>query len=100
MRCRILEIHANELYPEEQALTVLPTSGAVPQTIRGMPGGFGNQQQSQQPSRSVSSRLPNGKMGKSRVLCRPLPACPRCWWRGGHSMAGWRTAAGYRHQVA
>ncbi|UNI21712.1 hypothetical protein JDV02_007677 [Purpureocillium takamizusanense] len=36
--------------------------GAVPQTIRGMPGNFGGQQQPQQPGRSVSSRLPNGKL--------------------------------------
>ncbi|KAL7796596.1 hypothetical protein V8C37DRAFT_372336 [Trichoderma ceciliae] len=35
--------------------------GAVPQTLRGMPGSFGNQQQPQQPQqgRSASTRLPN-----------------------------------------
>ena len=44
--------------------------GAVPQTLRGMPGGFGGQQQQQQPQpqpqqpgRAGSSRLPNGKLG-------------------------------------
>ncbi|KAL2135988.1 hypothetical protein VTI74DRAFT_6037 [Chaetomium olivicolor] len=37
--------------------------GAVPQSIRGMPGGFGGQQQQQQSGRAVSNRLPNGKMG-------------------------------------
>ncbi|KAJ3497563.1 hypothetical protein NLG97_g1805 [Lecanicillium saksenae] len=37
---------------------------AVPQTLRGMPGNFGGQQQQnqQQPNRAVSSRLPNGKL--------------------------------------
>ncbi|KAK8051989.1 COBW domain-containing protein 1 [Apiospora rasikravindrae] len=40
------------------------SSGAVPQTLRGMPTGFGGgQQQPQQPGRGVSNRLPNGKMG-------------------------------------
>lgn len=43
--------------------------GAVPQTVRGLPSGFGGQQQQQQqqpqqPTRSVGSRLPNGKMGE------------------------------------
>ncbi|EJT77727.1 hypothetical protein GGTG_02832 [Gaeumannomyces tritici R3-111a-1] len=38
--------------------------GAVPQSLRGMPGGFGGQpQQPQQPGRAVSNRLPNGKLG-------------------------------------
>jgi hypothetical protein len=46
----------------------LNTLGAVPQTVRGLPGGFGGQQQPQQPTRTVASRLPNGKMGEcSRV---------------------------------
>ncbi|KAJ2979439.1 hypothetical protein NQ176_g3250 [Zarea fungicola] len=41
----------------------MPATGAVPQTLRGMPGGFGGQQQQaqQQQNRAVSSRLPNGK---------------------------------------
>ncbi|CEJ84657.1 hypothetical protein VHEMI03541 [[Torrubiella] hemipterigena] len=36
--------------------------GAAPQTMRGMPGGFGGQQQPLQSNRSASNRLPNGKM--------------------------------------
>ncbi|KAJ4164539.1 hypothetical protein LMH87_006209 [Akanthomyces muscarius] len=38
--------------------------GAVPQTLRGMPGNFGGQQQQsqQQQNRAVSSRLSNGKL--------------------------------------
>ncbi|KAI1386345.1 uncharacterized protein F4822DRAFT_409708 [Hypoxylon trugodes] len=39
--------------------------GAVPQTLRGMPTGFGGQQQPQQPGRSVSGRLPNGKIANN-----------------------------------
>ncbi|KAI1379281.1 hypothetical protein F4677DRAFT_408502 [Hypoxylon crocopeplum] len=40
--------------------------GAVPQTLRGMPTGFGGQQQQpQQPSRAVSNRLPNGKLANN-----------------------------------
>ncbi|KAJ4189730.1 transcriptional regulator [Fusarium falciforme] len=39
--------------------------GAVPQTLRGMPGGFGGQQQPQQPGRAGSARLPNGKLGNN-----------------------------------
>ncbi|OTB08084.1 hypothetical protein M426DRAFT_317188 [Hypoxylon sp. CI-4A] len=39
--------------------------GAVPQTLRGMPTGFGGQQQPQQPGRTVSNRLPNGKLGNN-----------------------------------
>ncbi|KAF5020986.1 hypothetical protein F66182_6967 [Fusarium sp. NRRL 66182] len=38
---------------------------AVPQTLRGMPGGFGGQQQSQQPGRAGTNRLPNGKLGSN-----------------------------------
>ncbi|KAM3558686.1 hypothetical protein ARSEF4850_004482 [Beauveria asiatica] len=40
------------------------TGGGVPQTLRGMPGNFGGQQQQsqQQQNRAVSSRLPNGKL--------------------------------------
>ncbi|KAF5666205.1 NOT2 family [Fusarium heterosporum] len=39
---------------------------AVPQTLRGMPGGFGGQpQQPQQPGRSGTNRLPNGKLGNN-----------------------------------
>ncbi|UKZ84998.1 uncharacterized protein TrAFT101_000876 [Trichoderma asperellum] len=38
--------------------------GAVPQTLRGIPGGFGSQQQPQQ-GRSVSTRLPNGKLANN-----------------------------------
>ncbi|KAL2023018.1 hypothetical protein VTK56DRAFT_3928 [Thermocarpiscus australiensis] len=38
--------------------------GGVPQSLRGIPGGFGGQQQQQQQSgRAVSNRLPNGKLG-------------------------------------
>ncbi|KAI1430560.1 hypothetical protein GGR50DRAFT_684458 [Xylaria sp. CBS 124048] len=40
-------------------------SGAVPQTLRGMPAGFGSQQQPQQPGRTASSRLPNGKIANN-----------------------------------
>ncbi|KAK5998513.1 Zinc-regulated GTPase metalloprotein activator 1 [Cladobotryum mycophilum] len=47
--------------------------GAVPQTLRGLPGNFGaqqqqqqqQQQQPQQPGRSVASRLPNGKLASN-----------------------------------
>ncbi|RMJ17880.1 hypothetical protein BHE90_004265 [Fusarium euwallaceae] len=39
--------------------------GAMPQTLRGMPGGFGGQQQPQQPGRAGSARLPNGKLGNN-----------------------------------
>ncbi|KAF4450128.1 cell division control CDC36 [Fusarium albosuccineum] len=46
-------------------LTIDPTAGAVPQTLRGMPGGFGGQQQPQQPGRAGSSRLPNGKLANN-----------------------------------
>ncbi|KAH7149953.1 hypothetical protein B0J13DRAFT_279327 [Dactylonectria estremocensis] len=37
----------------------------VPQTLRGMPGGFGGQQQPQQPGRAASNRLPNGKLANN-----------------------------------
>ncbi|KAF4975828.1 hypothetical protein FZEAL_7447 [Fusarium zealandicum] len=37
----------------------------VPQTLRGMPGGFGGQQQPQQPGRAGTNRLPNGKLGNN-----------------------------------
>ncbi|KAI1145754.1 hypothetical protein F4825DRAFT_232332 [Nemania diffusa] len=39
--------------------------GAVPQTLRGMPTGFGGQQQPQQPGRAGSNRLPNGKIANN-----------------------------------
>ncbi|KAI1824200.1 hypothetical protein F4861DRAFT_507132 [Xylaria intraflava] len=39
--------------------------GAVPQTLRGMPAGFGSQQQPQQPGRAGSNRLPNGKIANN-----------------------------------
>ncbi|KAI1365464.1 hypothetical protein F5Y08DRAFT_303701 [Xylaria arbuscula] len=40
--------------------------GPVPQTMRGMPGGFGSQQQPpQQPGRAGSNRLPNGKLANN-----------------------------------
>lgn len=40
--------------------------GAVPQTMRGIPAGFGGQQQPQQSGRSVSNRIPNGaKLGSN-----------------------------------
>lgn len=41
--------------------------GVVPQSIRGIPGYGGQQQQQQQPGRSVSNRLPNGKPGMVEV---------------------------------
>ncbi|KAI0171890.1 hypothetical protein GGR52DRAFT_548185 [Hypoxylon sp. FL1284] len=40
-------------------------SGAMPQTLRGMPTGFGGQQQPQQSGRAVSNRLPNGKIANN-----------------------------------
>lgn len=53
---------------DEPMLTWIPLTGAVPQTIRGMPGNFGGQQQpQQQQGRAVSSRLPNGKLGTGEV---------------------------------
>ncbi|CAG9997729.1 unnamed protein product [Clonostachys byssicola] len=39
------------------------TPGPVPQPMRGIPGGYGGQQQPQQSGRSVPNRLPNGKIG-------------------------------------
>ncbi len=46
-------------------LTRPRAAGAVPQSLRGIPGGFGGAQQPQQPGRTVSSnRLPNGKLGE------------------------------------
>ncbi|KAI1175375.1 hypothetical protein F4777DRAFT_550482 [Nemania sp. FL0916] len=39
--------------------------GAVPQSLRGMPTGFGGQQQPQQPGRASSARLPNGKIANN-----------------------------------
>ncbi|KAI2629454.1 hypothetical protein GGS21DRAFT_526290 [Xylaria nigripes] len=39
--------------------------GAVPHTLRGMPAGFGSQQQPQQPGRAGASRLPNGKIANN-----------------------------------
>ncbi|KAI1505303.1 CobW/HypB/UreG, nucleotide-binding domain-containing protein [Biscogniauxia marginata] len=44
---------------------VLIGRGAVPQSLRGMPTGFGGQQQPQQPGRAVSNRLPNGKLANN-----------------------------------
>ncbi|CAK7199982.1 transcriptional regulator [Sporothrix eucalyptigena] len=41
--------------------------GGVPQSLRGIPNGFNGQQQQPQQARSVSSRLPNGKMGNSNA---------------------------------
>ncbi|EWY96873.1 hypothetical protein FOQG_10201 [Fusarium oxysporum f. sp. raphani 54005] len=52
--------------------------GAVPQTLRGMPGGFGGQQQPQQPGRAGTNRLPNGKLGNNNSG----------WAFGGVPMAG------------
>ncbi|PTD04598.1 hypothetical protein HYE67_003310 [Fusarium culmorum] len=51
---------------------------AVPQTLRGMPGGFGGQQQPQQPGRAATNRLPNGKLGNNNSG----------WAFGGVPMAG------------
>ncbi|WYZ45263.1 hypothetical protein EsH8_VIII_000579 [Colletotrichum jinshuiense] len=39
--------------------------GVAPQSLRGIPAGFGGQQQQQQPGRTVSNRLPNGKIGSN-----------------------------------
>ncbi|KAI1818027.1 hypothetical protein GGS20DRAFT_530695 [Poronia punctata] len=39
--------------------------GAVPQNLRGMPTGFGGQQQPQQPGRAGANRLPNGKIANN-----------------------------------
>ncbi|PCD39977.1 hypothetical protein FGRA07_01248 [Fusarium graminearum] len=55
-----------------------PKEGAVPQTLRGMPGGFGGQQQPQQPGRAATNRLPNGKLGNNNSG----------WAFGGVPMAG------------
>ncbi|KAH7189462.1 uncharacterized protein B0J16DRAFT_339689 [Fusarium flagelliforme] len=55
--------------------------GAVPQSLRGMPGGFGGQQQQQppqQPGRAGANRLPNGKLGNNNSG----------WAFGGGPMAG------------
>lgn len=39
-------------------------TGAVPQSLRGMSGFGGQQQQPQQSGRGVANRLPNGKLGQ------------------------------------
>ncbi|KAI1327155.1 CobW/HypB/UreG, nucleotide-binding domain-containing protein [Xylariaceae sp. FL0255] len=67
----LFEIHRlkSRLVFEDGSVKIVQgtSSGAVPQTLRGMPAGFGNQQQQQQPGRAASNRLPNGKIGM-RVL--------------------------------
>jgi len=59
----IIALHRGMCLPSLR-LTRISLAGAVPQTLRGMPASFGGQQPPQQPGRSVSSRLPNGKLGK------------------------------------
>lgn len=45
-------------------ILLTPSTGGVPHSLRGVPNGFNaQQQQPPQQARSVSSRLPNGKMG-------------------------------------
>ncbi|KAF5248102.1 hypothetical protein FAUST_509 [Fusarium austroamericanum] len=61
-----------------QTSTTMNRPGAVPQTLRGMPGGFGGQQQPQQPGRAATNRLPNGKLGNNNSG----------WAFGGVPMAG------------
>lgn len=70
--------------------------GAVPQTLRGMPGNFGGQpqqqQQQQQPpqaGRPVSNRLPNGKLGMRGPP--PLPTTLLCadTHRTANANSGW-----------
>ncbi|KAL7899249.1 hypothetical protein HDV64DRAFT_248001 [Trichoderma sp. TUCIM 5745] len=46
--------------------------GAVPQTLRGIPGGFGSQQQPQQ-GRSVSTRLPNANNASGWAFNAAVP---------------------------
>ncbi|POR37551.1 NOT2 family protein, partial [Tolypocladium paradoxum] len=53
------------VYSRPAARWIKPVAGAVPQTLRGMPGNFGGQPQPQQPGRSVSGRLPNGKLANN-----------------------------------
>lgn len=56
---------------ERRRLTRASISGAVPQSLRGMPGGFGQGQQGQQHTgRGGANRLQNGKLGKATgTLC-------------------------------
>ncbi|KAM3432801.1 hypothetical protein MY4824_006318 [Beauveria thailandica] len=63
--------------------------GGVPQTLRGMPGNFGGQQQQpqQQQNRAVSSRLPNGKLGNSNSGWAFSGAVPM----GNNSNGGFQT---------
>ncbi|KAG6004252.1 hypothetical protein E4U54_000570 [Claviceps lovelessii] len=61
--------------------------GPVPQAMRGMPGNFGGQQQNQQPGRSVSSRIPNGKLATNNGSG---------WAFGGNVPMG---GAGFQNQV-
>ncbi|KAG5981108.1 hypothetical protein E4U55_003296 [Claviceps digitariae] len=61
--------------------------GPVPQALRGMPGNFGVQQQNQQPGRSVSSRIPNGKLATTNGSG---------WAFGGNVPMG---GAGFQNQV-
>ncbi|KAG5997845.1 hypothetical protein E4U52_002708 [Claviceps spartinae] len=60
--------------------------GPVPQALRGMPGNFGGQHQNQQPGRSVSSRIPNGKLANNGSG----------WAFGGNIPMG---SAGFQNQV-
>jgi len=54
---------------EHTVLTDFDGAGTLPHAIRGIPGGFGGQQQpQQQPGRAVSNRLPNGKLGEAEDL--------------------------------
>lgn len=60
-------------------LTIISHSGPVPQSLRGMPGGFGQGQQAQQHTgRGGANRLQNGKLGKAtRRLCSSV-LCGSC----------------------
>lgn len=59
----LLELEANDF---------MFSIGAVPQSLRGMPGAFGNQQQPQQ-GRSVSTRLPNANNASGWAFNAAVP---------------------------
>lgn len=93
------EIPDGSAYTDQEGIQVLTrrfnTLGAVPQSVRGLPGGFGGQQQSQQPTRSVAGRLPNGKMGEQRIILSRNGAWVYAGALAGATLAGtgWLSAA-------
>ncbi|KAM3503893.1 hypothetical protein MY10362_003924 [Beauveria mimosiformis] len=79
----------DEPTPTSGKIIFIDSRGGVPQTLRGMPGNFGGQQQQpqQQQNRAVSSRLPNGKLGNSNSGWAFSGAVPM----GNNSNGGFQT---------